>query len=963
MPAPRPLLPAPQHRTLQRMYRRLIPLLALGLAACAQLAPPPQPAARPRPVWAMQESDVPIDPAFRTGRLTNGMRFIVRRNTLPAGTVQVRMEVATGSLDEAENERGYAHFVEHMAFNGSTRVPEGEMVRLLERDGLAFGADTNAQTNFHYTLYTLDLPRNTPDLLDTALMLMRETASELTISPEAVERERGVVLSEMRDRNTWSLRAAVDDMAFTNPGSLYARRLPIGTPETLHAATAETLKAFWKREYVPARTTVIVIGDIAQDQSEAAIRKHFETWAPASAPPQPGAGPVLAGDKGRTAIYLDPALSERVTAARNGPWLDERDTVATRREDLLRQIGYDIVNRRLQRLSRQPDAPFRAAALSTGDVFRAGRTTSLAVDTIDGGWRRGLIAAAGEYHRALAFGFTADEVAEQIANVRTAHRNAAAASSTRSNAALVGAAIALSRDDRVPTTPESSLARLEAFIPAITPGAVLAALRREALALDDPLLRFAGRTAPAGGTGAVRAAWNEAMAARPTRPDSAASPAFAYADFGPPGTVVSDMREPALGIRTLRFANGVRLNLKQTALEKDRVLVQLSVDGGDMLVTRDNPLATEMVAALGAGGLGRHSQDQLQSILAGRTVGFDLASTPETFSAVAQTTPGDLQLQLQLMTAYLTDPGYRPEGEVLYRQNVNSFFLRKDATPGSALGTALGGILSDDDPRFTFQKAEDYRALNFQRLKRDIADRLAHGAIEIGMVGDIAEDQAIALVARTFGALPPREADFRAYAAQRLRPFTRDLRRRIVRHTGAADQAIVRLTWPTRDGEDPTEALKLELLEKVMRIELNENIREKLGKAYAPSADSDASRTWRGYGTFSAAASVDVADVAATRTAILETAAELRDRPVSSDLLQRARQPMLESLDNALKTNRSWLSLVDRAQTEPDRIDRLLHAAARLTPITPAEIRALAARYLDPAAAVEIDVLPATAKP
>ncbi|MFC3173399.1 M16 family metallopeptidase [Novosphingobium bradum] len=943
------------------MVRRLILLLALALAACAQQVAPPSSASSvvaPRPVWAMERSDIAIDPAFRTGQLANGLRFIVRSNATPRGTVLVRMEIAAGSLDETEAERGYAHFVEHMAFNGSTRVPEGEMVRLLERQGLAFGADTNAQTNFHYTLYTLDLPRADPALLDTAMMLMRETASELTMAPAAVGRERGVVLSEMRDRNTFALRAAIDEMRFLNPGARYAERLPIGTTETLNAATAEALRAFWRRTYVPAKTTVVVIGDLPADLAEAAIRQHFADWQAAPSPPQPSAGPVRFDDRGRTGILVDPALSERITASRHGPYEDRPDTAARRRENLLRQIGYDILGRRFQRLARQPQAPFRAASLSTGEVFRAGRTTSLEIDTIDGGWRTGLLAAAREYRRALAHGFSTAEVAEQVAIVRTAHRNGARAAATRSNAALVNAALALVRDDQVPATPESSLARLEAFIPAITPGAVLAALRREAVPLDRPLLRFAGRRAPEGGAEAIRAAWDEAMRGPLPRTDARAPATFAYADFGPAGTVVADRREAALGIREIRFANGVRLNLRQTGLEQDRVLVQLDLDGGDMLATRDNPLATEMMSAFAAGGLGRHSQDQLQSILAGRTVGLDLQSGPESFTAITQTTPADLALQLQLMAAYVTDPGYRAEGEVIYRQNVNTFFAQRFATPASALGSSLGGLLSDEDPRFSFQPAEAYRALDFARLKEAVADRLAHGAIEIGVVGDVAEDEAIALVARTFGALPPREAEFRPYPEQRQRPFTQDRLVRIVRHTGPADQAIVRLTWPTRDGEDPVAAMTLELLEKVARITLVETLREKLGKAYSPAADSETSRVWRGYGTFAVAASVNLADLAVTRAAIRETVEALRARPVSDDLLQRAREPMLDAFANALKSNRSWLALVGRAQTRPDRIERQLQSRARLAALTAADVQALARQYLAPDRAVEIDVVP-----
>ena len=185
-----------------RTVRVLLPLLA----ACATRPAQPVSAPAPQAVWVFENSDIAPDPAFRFGRLDNGMRYVVRANATPKGTAAVRMEVSAAALDESEAERGYAHFVEHMAFNGSTSVPEGEMVRLLEREGLAFGADTNASTGFDRTTYMLDLPRNDPALLDTALMLMRETASELTFAPEAVERERGVLLAEMRDRNTWQFR-------------------------------------------------------------------------------------------------------------------------------------------------------------------------------------------------------------------------------------------------------------------------------------------------------------------------------------------------------------------------------------------------------------------------------------------------------------------------------------------------------------------------------------------------------------------------------------------------------------------------------------------------------------------------------------------------------------------------------------------------------------------------------------
>jgi zinc protease len=940
--------------------RRLTPLLVLLalLSACAPQAERLASAARPRPVWGFLQSDIPPEPEYRFNRLPNGLRYIIRRNATPKGTAMVRLEIAAGSLDESPAERGFAHFVEHMAFNGSTNVPEGEMVRLLERNGLAFGADTNASTGFEATTYMLDLPRADPKLLDVALMLMRETASELTITPEAVARERSVILAELRDRNTWQMRNGMNQAKFLHPLALYPDRFPIGVAETINGATADALRAFWRREYVPEHATVIVIGDFDPAVVEKAIVARFGSWQPQPFAEQPGPGPVDTQSAGRTEIYIDPALSERVTASRHGKWVDGPDTAAQRRENLLRQIGYAIVNRRFLRIVRQPDPPFRGAGFGTGDVFRTGRTTNLIVDTIDGRWRRGLIAAGIEYRRALQYGFTAGEVAEQVANIRTSSQDAAASAETRSNGTLMGAVFDLLRNDIVPGSPQGSLQRLEAFIPQITPEAVHEAMKREAVPLKAPLLRFHGRREPQGGAEAIRAAWDEAMRAPLTRGAEITSSGFAYNDFGPPGTVTSDVVEPALGIRQVRFANGVRLNLKKTDIETDKVVVQVSVDGGDMLNTRENPLATQMVSTLPVGGLGKHSQDELQSILAGHTVSAGLSSTPETFVASAHTTPRDLQLQLEVMTAFITDPGYRPEGEIQYRLNINNFFAQQRATPNSALTNAIGGILSDNDPRFTLQPVEAYRKLTFAQLRQDMADRLTHGAIEIGIVGDINEAQAIDFVARAFGALPPREADFRPYTAERTRGFTKNRRPRVIRHTGAPDQALLRLTWPTRDDSDPAESLKLELLERIMRIELTETLREKLGKAYSPGAASTLSRFWRGYGVFGIAASIDVHEVSATRAAIAETVAELRAAPVSDDVLQRARAPMVEAIDNGLKSNGGWMSLVDRAQTEPEEIERYLNARERLQVITAADVQAMALRYLEPGQDVEVLVLP-----
>ena len=911
------------------------------------------------PVWGFEGSDVPVDPGYTYGVLPNGMRYILRENHQPAGTVLVRLRIGSGSLEEREEERGLAHYLEHMAFNGSKKVPEGEMIKLLEREGLGFGADTNASTGFEVTSYKLDLPRNDPKLIDTALMLMRETASELTISEEAVERERGIILAEKRDRMNYSVKETLDEWAFTTPGARYPERFPIGADETLKAADAARLRGFYERAYVPANAVLIVVGAIEVDAVERDIRTRFGDWKPAPAPAEPETGPVDLSRNGETDIYLDPALSERVTMTRLSPWVDEKDSVAKRQRELLRSIGYAAVNRRFQTLARTEDAPFRGAGFGTGDIFESGRATNLIIDAVDGGWKRGLEAATREWRRAMEFGFSDAEIAEQVARYRQSARNAAAGSATRSNAALVAVAERMLDDEVVISTPEDNLTRFEAFAPSITPAAVLAALREDAAPLDDPLIRFQGRKAPEGGEAELRTAWNALVAETITPAEQVAATEFGYTDFGPAGAVVSDTVDPRLDIREVVFANGVRLNLKKTALQADRVLFQLSLDGGDLLTTRDDPLALAMIGSLPAGGLGKHSADELASLLAGRTVGFNIGARGDRFVSGGSTTPGDLELQLQLIAASLTDPGYRRDGETAYKRGIANFFKQRNATPGGAYSSAIGGILSDNDPRFTLQPEADYQKLSFAALRDVIGDRLANGAIELGLVGDIDEDAAIALVGKTLGALPLREPDFQPREDARVRPFTTDRSLRTIRHTGEPDQATIRITWPTVDDSDPALALRLELLERVVRLELTEEIRERLGKAYSPGSSSSPSNVWRGYGTFALASSVDVGDVEPTRAAIRAVVEKLAREPVSADLIDRARRPMLEAYDNRLKTNGGWLPLVAVSQGESDRIDRFLAAKDMLSQVTPAELQAVAARFLAPADSVEVLVLPA----
>ncbi|GMN02659.1 M16 family metallopeptidase [Erythrobacter sp. MTPC3] len=937
-----------------------LPNTALTTALAAQESGPAQTqTADEEPVWAFETSDIEVDPGYVFGQLDNGMRYILRENATPEGTAIVRMRIDSGSLDETETERGLSHYLEHMAFNGSTGIPEGEMIKLLEREGLAFGADTNAATDLSAITYMLNLPRNDERLLDTALMLMRETASELTIAQDAVERERGVVLAERRDRAGYRQRAQEDAFEFLAPGARFAQRLPIGTIESLEGATAQKLRDLYARVYTPANTTLVIVGDYPADVMEAMIRAKFSDWEGGAAPVDPETGPVDITRAGQTDIYIDHALSESVSMTMLGPWRDRPDTAEERKAATIRGIGYRIINRRLARLARGEDAPFRGARYGSNDLFEDARTSSLTVSSADGEWRKGVLAAVREVNEALTYGFTQAEIDEQLANTRASLENAVQGEATRTNNSYVGPALSLISNDRIPTTPAYRLALFAELEGEFTPQNVLGALTMDAAPLVAPLIRFQGRQAPAGGEDALRTAFSDAMALPVATPEDTGPAKFAYTDFGEPGIAVSDEREDRLGFRYVTFANGVRLTLKQTDIREDRVSFRMSVDGGNLMNTAENPLKTAMVSALAGGGLGRHSQDELGSILAGKTVSFGLGSSAENFVMSSSTTPRDLDLQLQLAAATLTDPGYRREGAERYRRGIESYFASLDATPSAALGTQIGAILSDGDPRFSLQPKEAFLDLDYAKLDAAIGDRLANGAIEIALVGDFDEDAAIAAVASTLGALPPREADFLPREDARTRTFTGDRTSRTITHAGEPDQAILRLYWPTTDDDDFAETVRLWLLSQTVRLEMIERLREELGQAYSPYATMSNSRVYRDYGTFSLGAAIDVDQVAPTRAAIDALIADFRSGDaINDDLVERARKPLLEGYENALKSLGGWMGLADNAQSQPERLDRFFDGPDLLKSLTPADLQAAAVQYLDPAAVLEVKVVP-----
>ncbi|GGD47883.1 M16 family metallopeptidase [Aurantiacibacter arachoides] len=925
-------------------------LSTFTLALSLSLAVPALAQQGPVEGWGLEATDVVPDPAIVYGTLDNGMKYAIQRNDVPEGAASFRMHFDIGSFGEEDDEQGLAHFIEHMAFNGSTNVPEGEMLPLLERLGLSFGADTNAYTSFDETVYMLEAPNTNEETLETALMLLRETASELTFTPEAVNREREILVSERRVRDTADLRNFRDQFDFRIPDTRYVSRFPIGLDEVLRTAPAERLRGFYDRFYRPDNATLIVVGDFDVAAMEADIRERFSTWQPSGdAGTIPAIGTLDFDREAAFDSFVDPTISETVAIYQQRPYTDPADTVAERTRDQVETLGQIMFNRRITRIANRENSPILGGGVSFTSDDDLSDYSAISISTRDGAWAEGLAIAEQELRRALEYGFTQSELDYALTQVDSALRRGAEQAGARSNSQLASALVNAAEENDFLTTPQYRYDLFQQARPQLTLEAVNAAFREE-WEVGNPLVRVTAKVLD-GGTEAVAAAYGQSAQLAVAAPEDTAVGDFAYADWGTPGTVTSDTMIEDLGIRTVTFANNVRLNIKQTDFEPGRVRFNVAMDGGSFALDGMNTTAASIYLQLASavGGLGQHSADELTELLAGQQVSTGIGAGTDTFNSGGVTTPDDLAMQMKVSAAFLTDLGLRPEADARFNATIDAIWGQLTSQPSQVFGLRSGEQVADS-PYLAFPSREELGSVDRVALREAVLAAAASGAIEIGIVGDVDPDAAIAAVAQSFGALPERNAEFSAHDDKRELTFV-DLSGEAVNdytHTGQADQALIGSIWRTTDDTDYREAAGLGLLTGLLRLKALETLREELAATYSPLVSGSTSSDFDGYGTMSLAAVIDPAQADDVRSIITRLASELRDEPVSDDFLLRARQPVLESIRLSRENNGYWISVVADAQSEADRLDRVRQQIAVVESFTPADLQALAQRYLTP---------------
>ena len=916
--------------------------------------------------WIYEGSDVPRDDEWIFGELPNGLRYAVRKNGVPPDQVSVRVRIDAGSLHEEDSELGYAHLLEHLLFRESRYLGPAEAIPTWQRLGATFGSDTNAETSPTHTVYKLDLPNVNEAKLAESMKLLSGMVRSPVLSDANVKAEVPIVLAEKRERGGPGERAGNASREVLFSGQRLATRTPIGTEETLGAATGDSVSAFYKRWYRPENAVIVAAGDMDPLQLAAEIEKWFGDWqgegpavpAPDFGDPVAPAGADPENPVGEVGVVAEPDLPRSFTYAVMRPWRPVQDTVAYN-EGLLRDaLAQALINRRLESRARAGGS-YLYAQVSQDDVSRSADMTFVSFAPLTSDWKAALDDIRGVIADALATPPSQEEIDRELAEFEIVFK-----SQVEQRRVLPGPRLA---DDIVNAVdireavaaPETVLTVFKSMRETITPELVLDHTR--ALFTGDVIR--ASYVTPAtdeASAEAIRAALGEDIAADAEA--RVAAQAISFDDLpavGEPGEVVAQAPIGVLDIEQVEFANGVKAILWANDAEPGRVAVKVRFGAGYRAIDPEDAVYANLgYAALIGSGIGELGQEELDVLATGRKFGFDFQTGDGAFSFYAQTREQDLEEQLYLFAAKLAMPGWDPNPVIRAKAAGKLAYESYGANPNGVLQRDLEYLLSDRDARFRTPTPQMFDAATPEGFRETWEPLLKQGPVEVLVFGEFDKAATVDALRRTFGALAPRDAA-PADVLERPVAFPEAGETVVRHHRGDANQAAAVIAWPSGAGvENLRESRRLEVLVSLFNNRLMEAMREHAGASYSPVVRSEWPSDVNSGGRIAALAQLRPEDVPVFFAEAERIAQELASAPVSEDEYNRVVEPLRQYVSRASTGNLFWLYQLEGATQDPRRIPMLRFLLADYTQTPPAELQALAQKYFGSRAGWRLAVIP-----
>lgn len=933
-----------------------------SLLGAESIGPAPRPA-QPSCLaanWPHDGSDLPPDPALTFGRFANGLRYVLMANDEPKNRVALYLVVRAGSLQETEEQRGLAHFLEHMLFNGTTHYPPGTLIKYFQSLGMDFGGDTNARTGFDETVYNLLLPSAESAVMAEGFKVLADYARGALLLEKEVDRERGVILAEKRSRDSAASRVSKKQMEFDFAGTLVARRDPIGVEEVLNTADSRLLRSFYDRWYRPDNMIVVVVGAMRPTETAKLLETAFAGLTAAETTVScPETGSVK--ESGIEILVLpEPELgSTALSLSTVGNIQPRQDSRAWEIEQLRQYMASILLGNRLDQLEQRPGSPLAQPQTHAGLFLRQYQYATLTARTEPGTWRDGLALLQTTLAQALKHGFTETELARGKREIRALLDKAVQTAPSRDSREIAEEIIRKLGDGEVVMSPTQEMAFYGPEVDGLTLTEINDALRQQ-WSQPRRQIHLAGVLE----SGLTAAQLEEQVRALYRTNESKEIPAWVEAQrapfpyLAPPPVPANEPVERAshkeIGVETVTLPNGVVLNVKATDFQANQVLLSVQFGNG----RQAEPAAGMALAAealMRESGIGRLTREQLGEALAGTNVSLDFAVGPESFSFQGGSLRNEFETLLHLLRHRLYDPVFRAEDFRRSRENLRRMYDQLAGTV-EGIGQIQGDrFLAGGSPEYGLPTWDEVNTIDLARIGQWLAPAFAREPLEINVVGDIDPGEAVTLVRQYFGA-DRRQAG----EAPPVQPivFPAGEQRRL-QAASSLDRALLTVAWQTSDFWDIDRTRRLNLLASVFDDRLRVKIREELGATYAPRVISQPSRANAGFGLMKSSLIVAPDQAEALARATREVAAGLSGKGVGEDELHRALEPTLTSIKDIKRNNRYWMeSVLNLSSRHPQQLQWPLTILEGFAAIKAEELTELARQYLAPERAATVIVGP-----
>jgi zinc protease len=926
-------------------------VLPLSLVLASLVAQQPAAQAPPRPAPARAAIDLqallPFDPAVRTGRLPNGLTFYIRHNERPVHRVSLRLAVKAGSLDEADDQQGLAHFVEHMAFNGSTHFKPGEIFSYFESVGARLGPHVNAYTGFEETVYMLDLPTDKPEIVQKGLTALADFAGGLTLDPAQVDRERGVVIEEWRGGLGAATRIRDQQIPVLYYHSHYADRIPIGKPEVIRTAPASRLRAFYDQHYRPDRIAIVAVGDIDGAQMQDAIASHFGVLAARAPEPPPRNDAVPFHDETLVNVASDPEVQRSSVSVIRKRVRGDEAHVSGYRHDVVQRLIEHMLDERFEEIARRPDAPFLGASAGGTRMSPAVESFGFGAGTTDGRLSEGLTTLVVEANRARQHGFGAAEIDRAKRWMAAFYEQAYAEREKTESGSFAREYVSHFLEGEPSPGIEYERRLALQLLTGIAPADIsalttrlLADGSRVALAVSPKKEGIAipsnddlRRTIDAAERVAVTP-WADTTSTRAImeqRPE--------------PAEIVFRRELPEVGVTVVHFANGLEAWLKPTDFKNDEILFTLSAKGGSSLAEPrdylDAALSASYISLSGAGGL---KALDIERILAGKLVSAAPFVMLSTNGIAGSSTPAELETALQLLHQEVVAPGDDPDAFSLLTRQLQASVANRMHDPQRLFQEKIGQVTTSNHYTAQPVTTERVAALDRATMRQFYRDHFSNAAdFTVFVVGAFSVDQALPLLARYVGTLPSSGAATAGYRDVGIRFPSAIERATVTAGSEPRGQAVI--AFSAEPPPEPREQEAVSAAASVLEIALRDMLREELGQTYNVSVQLVQRLPQRGGGYIRIQFGADPANLQSMIDRVLAEVRRLQQQGPGADLTERAKATARRGNETALRQNGYWLGRLQAARLLGRDPAEILQRSGIIDGITPALVQQMFTTY------------------